>query len=250
MTPIARAALTGLLFLAAATPATAVTLGQVDDFEDGTTQGWVVAFGPGGGVHPVPPQAIGTGGPQGADDGYLLLSAIGGPAAGGRLTAGNLSQWTGDYLAAGVDRIGMWVNNFGPTDLLLRLLVEGPMGAPPSNIAFSADPVAVTAGTGWQQIAFSLDPADLIAGLGTVEGALSNTTTVRLFHGSADAFPGEPVAAQLGVDDISALAAVPEPATWALLIAGFGAVGAMLRRGDRSGPHRLTAMPRGRNDLG
>ena len=58
MTPIARAALTGLLFLAAATPATAVTLGQVDDFEDGTTQGWVVALGPGGGVHPVTPQAI------------------------------------------------------------------------------------------------------------------------------------------------------------------------------------------------
>ena len=33
-------------------------------------------------------------------------------------------------------------------------------------------------------------------------------------------------------DDISAtLAPVPEPATWAMMILGFGAAGAMLRRG-------------------
>jgi hypothetical protein len=246
MMHFARGALLGLLLLAFASPVAAVVIGQVDDFEDGTTQGWVVAFGPAGGVPPAPPQVVGTGGPQGAGDGYLLLSAVGGAGPGGRLTAGNLSQWTGDYLAAGVDRIDMWVNNLGSSDLFLRLLIEDPMAGPPTNVAFSADPVAVLAGTGWQNIVFSLNQADLIAGLGSTAGALTNATVLRLFHGAADGFPGEPVVAQLGVDDIRASAAIPEPATWALMIVGFGAVGATCRR--RRSPRATFSIGRGSPD--
>jgi hypothetical protein len=51
----------------------AVTVGQVDTFEDGTTQGWVA--GVLGAVHPVPP-ANALGGPAGANDNYLLLTSL------------------------------------------------------------------------------------------------------------------------------------------------------------------------------
>lgn len=234
MTPTFRGALAGVVALAGALacagPAAAVTVGQVDTFEDGTTQGWTVAFGPGGGVHPAPPANVAAGGPQGADDNYLLLTALGGPQPGGRLTAGNLTQWTGDYQAAGVGRIGMWVNNLGAGDLSLRLLFEDPAGGPPTNVAFSADPIVVAAGSGWRRIVFSLAEADLIAGVGTVGGALADTTVLRLYHAVADGFPGEAQAGLLGVDDIEAVAGIPEPTTWALMIAGFGAVGALARR--------------------
>jgi uncharacterized protein YraI len=42
------------------------------------------------------------------------------------------------------------------------------------------------------------------------------------------------------IDDITAAGAVPEPATWAMLIAGFGLVGAAMRR-QRLSPVRVNA---------
>lgn len=232
MPPSARYILPLLLSLAPLS-AGAVTLGQVDDFEDGTTQGWAVAFGSGGGAHPAPPQNVASGGPGGADDNYLLLTALGGGGAGSRLTAANGLQWGGDYLAAGVDGVEMWVSNLGSTDLFLRLLLEDPSAGPPENVAFSADPIVVVAGSGWQKITYSLAEADLVATVGTVGGALAGATFLRLFHGVYDGFPGESTLAHLGIDDIRAVAggaAVPEPSTWALMIAGFGLAGAGLRR--------------------
>lgn len=233
MKPSARFVLAALVSLAAASPATAVTLGQIDTFEGGSTEGWAVGFGPIGSPHPAPPQAIVTGGPQGAGDGYLLLTSFAGGGPGSRLTAGNLNQWAGDYLAAGVDRIEMWVNNFGSTDLHLRLLAEDPIPGPPANVAFSADAILVASGSGWRKVAFSLKDADLIAQAGTVSGALSNATVLRLFHGVADTFPGEVSAGQLGVDDIRAISAIPEPGTWTLMIAGLGGIGVLARRSRR-----------------
>jgi hypothetical protein len=73
--------------------ASPVTLGQIDTFEDGTTQNWLVGLL--GAPHPAPPVNVPTGGPAGVDDNYLLLSAIGGVGAGNRLTAINVSQWGG-----------------------------------------------------------------------------------------------------------------------------------------------------------
>ena len=81
--------------------AAAVTLGQIDDFEDGTTQGWVVGIGTGA-TSPVPPVAVATGGPDGADDGYLLLTSVGGFGAGSRLAVINATQWAGDYTTSGI----------------------------------------------------------------------------------------------------------------------------------------------------
>jgi hypothetical protein len=205
--------------------ASAVTLGQKDTFEDGTTGNWVVGLL--GASHPAPPVNVSTGGPTGVDDNYLLLSALGSSGAGNRLSVINLSQWTGDYLAAGVTAIVMDLNNLGPADLSLRLLFADPSGGPPTNLAFSTQAVVVPAGSGWTSVVFPIASGDLTAGSGTVAAALMNTTEMRLFHSPTAVFPGPAVIASLGVDNIQA---VPAPASLVLLGSALGGLGYSRRR--------------------
>ena len=116
----------------------ALSIGQQDNFEDGTTQGWVVALG--GAAHPRPPVNIPSGGPTGAGDNFLFLTALGGQGPGSRLTVINVSQWTGDFIAAGISGVRMDLINLGPTDLNLRLLFSDESAGPPQNLAFSTTP--------------------------------------------------------------------------------------------------------------
>ena len=221
---LASAALVAALF--APRSAAALAIDQIDTFEDGTTQGWVVALL--GSPHPAPPANVATGGPAGDGDAFLLLTAVGGVGAGNRLTVINPAQWAGDYTAAGITQIAMDVRNFGETELALRLLFEDPVVGVPSNQAFSTDAIAVPAGGGWTHIAFPVTPAALSAALGTVDAALSGATEIRIFHSTANDYPGESIAAQLGVDNIRA---APEPGGAALAafavaaLAGLGGSG-------------------------
>ena len=167
-------------------------LGQVDDFEDGTTQGWVInLLGMGSPPPATLPQNIATGGPAGVDDNFLQLTSIGGNVAGGRLTAANpFGQWAGDYLASGITVISMDVRNLGTSDLELRLLFEDPtFMTGPANIAVSTDSIFLAAGGGWQSVLFPIVPSALTAVLGNVNDVLSNTTVVRIFHSPTAAFP-------------------------------------------------------------
>lgn len=224
--------LLAVLSMASTTPGVAAPLiGQVDTFEDGTTQGWSVnLLGMGG--HPTPPSNQ-TGGQGGADDNYLLLQSLGGNGGGSKLSAANLDpRWAGDYMAAGVTAISMDVNNLGQSDLFLRFGFEDPIPGPPTNIAFT-DAVFVPAGAGWMNIQFLVGPAHLTALIGTVDQALSNTTVVRLYHSDVPNFPNpvQPIpslSALLGVDNITVVGAVPEPSMLALL--GVAAATALARR--------------------
>lgn len=205
-----------------------VVLGQVDTFEDGTTQGWGV--GPGG--SPVPPTNA-TGGPAGADDNFLLLLSLGGAGGpGSRLVTFNDAQWGGDYLTAGIGTIQMDLNNLGPNDLFIRLLFADPVGGPPSNIAIT-DALFLPTGSGWVHATFDVRPASLITLLGTATDALANATELRIFHNPDPDFPGPPIGipaieARLGVDNI---AAVPEPSAIVFLAAGgMGGIALLVRR--------------------
>ena len=213
----------GLVFaLAAAGALHAQLITNLDDFEDGSTQGWFV----GDPTHPFPPTNISAGGPDGSDDSYLRLTSLGQPGPGGRLAVLSGPQWAGNYLAENITQIRMDVNNSGPSDLSLRLLFEdfGGMG-PPLNLALSADAVFVPANSGWQSIAFDVTSGGLIPGIfGSVSGALTGTDTIRIFHNPAPEFGGPNIGPPmvnvvLGIDNISTFSAVPEPGTY---LAGLG----------------------------
>lgn len=202
---LAAASLAWLVSLAL--PAAAVTLGQQDDFEDGTTQGWSA-----GAVHPAPPANVPSGGPAGVDDSYLQLTSLGGTGAGNSLVVFNGLQWAGNYVAAGVTGIAMDVNNFGSNPLMLRLTFNAV-----SNLAGSAVAIPLPSASGWTSIFFPIAPGDLSALFGSPADVLAAVTELRLLH--LPAGTPAPIVASLGVDNIRA---VPEPSTFALV--GLGAL--------------------------
>lgn len=183
-----------LLSELAAAPALAITLGQIDDFQDGTTQGW------GGNSAPT---NVASGGPDGAGDRYLQVSS-----ANFHLGARNLLQWTGDYLAEGVTELVFDLKNFGTNKVELRVSVFGPGGT-----FTSTDETVLTGGSGWVSASFSLSEAELTRtqGTGTLDQTLAGVTTLLLRH---DPDPISPpgqanlVTATLGIDNVTAL---PEP---------------------------------------
>jgi hypothetical protein len=220
--------LTMLLALLEAPLAFGVVATEVDTFEDGTTGGWTV--GGSMGAHPAPPQNVATGGPAGAGDNFLLLTSTGFGGPGSKLSAFNLSQWTGNFIAAGIAAIEMDVLNLGISYLSLRLLFADPAGGPPTNVALSTAAVPLPSGGGWTHVVFPISVSDLTTELGTAAGALSNATEMRLFHNPSAAFNGPPVGppaitALLGIDNIAAVAGptgvVAEPSMLALLASGL-----------------------------
>ena len=216
----------------------------IDDFEDGTTEGWTVGDPD---AHPDAPENIASGGPAGAGDAYLQIDALGGNGPGSRLSVLNLSQWTGDF--TGVTAIGMDVNNFGPDDLTLRLLFVNfaDTPGPPTDVAWTVDPVFVPAGSGWNDVLFSLSLANLFAPIGTVAGALADVDELRLFHNPNPSFGGPgngapAVVATLGIDNIGAVTdttPIPEPSSMLLMLAGLGAGARKMIRAKR-GEQRQT----------
>jgi MYXO-CTERM domain-containing protein len=205
--------------IACAGPAAALSLGMVDTFEAGANAGW--AAGP---AIIVAPAVVPGGGPGGASDGYLAVVALGGSGANSRLAVIAGPQWSGDYLAAGVNRITMDVSNLGSTTLNLRLWLQGPLGAS----AVSSDAVALAAGADWTAVSFALDASALV---GQVAATLGNVQQLRLFHATSPAFPGAAVVGKLGLDNVTA---VPEPSALWMAVAGLAAIAASRWRRRRT----------------
>lgn len=204
------------LFLPAT--ASAVTFGQVDDFQDGTVENWDGAAGFF--------QTVG-GGQGGAGDLYLEVTGDGGVGAGSRIATYNQAQWSGNYLAAGVSAIEVDMANFGPTDLEMRAFLMFGSGGDWTTTA----PLLVPADGLWRPYVFGLTAADLthVGGAGSsLDDTLSNLPRLMLRHQSGDPGglgEGTPVLGTLGIDNITA---VPEPAS--LLVVAAGGLGVLRRR--------------------
>ncbi len=191
--------------------ANAVSVGTIDTFQDGTANGWSSGLNNGNG-----PVNVATGGPAGVADSFLSFTATGVHGPGGKLVAFGGAQWNGDYVAAGVTGISMQMNNFGATDLSMRLLFNGP------NV-YSANAVVLHAGSAWTSVLFSILPGALSAAT-----ALTNVTGLVLQHsplGGGQGSGGD-IAASLGVDNI---AAVPEPSQWLAMMFGVAMLAAFIR---------------------
>ena len=189
----------------------AVTIVQVDDFQDGTTMGWAA-----GAPHPYPPANVADAGPGGAGDGALRLIATGGGGAGSKLVSFNKAQWTGDYTDAGVTAISMALSNTGGTELDVRLAINGPGGKFSTTSAFT-----LPAGNGWGTYQFPIEAADWtsVSGGSNIGTPLAGATELRIVNNPSPSFIGVGASATLLVDNIDA---VPEPGTFGLLaVAGM-----------------------------
>ncbi len=182
----------------------AQTVGQVDDFEDGTVQGWVIGLA-GGATPPNPPTNESTGGPAGVDDNFLQYASTGTSVAGSKMIIQNFdSRWLGDFTTAGIVRIKMDVRVTG-ADLDLRITLLGN-----GHRISTANAVTVTAGTGWTSIIIPISASDMVSVQGgnatDVVNALASVTEMRILSSPTPSWQGETIAATLDVDNILAMA--------------------------------------------
>lgn len=176
----------------------AQTVGQVDDFEDGTVQGWII--GPFASP-PNPPTNEPTGGPAGAGDNFLTYSSLGGSGAGSRMVIMNQdARWSGDFTTAGIVRIKMDVR-VTVADLNLRVALTGAGGRISTTNA-----VTVAAGSGWTSIVIPIEASDMqtVPGGSSVSGTLADVTEIRILSSASPAFKGDAMVATLEIDNIEA----------------------------------------------
>jgi hypothetical protein len=201
--------------LAAASPARAIVIGMRSNFQDGTTQGWVGAS----------PVNIGTGGPGGAGDAYMRLTSTGGVGPGSRLATFNpSSDWTGDFLAAGVTSLEADMINLGTVPLEMRVVLFAGTG----NRYTSTVAQVVPADGVWHHVAFGLGASDLtnVLGVLTYHDIITSVDNLMFRHDSGTPSEGgTAIATSAGIDNILA---VPGPGAAAML--GLAAAGLGRRR--------------------
>ena len=177
----------------------AVTLGQLDDFEDGTVQGWTE-----GGSSPNPPTNVSTGGPAGAGDNYLADTSSGTAGAGGKMVMFNQTQWTGDYIAAGIAEIHMQVRVFSGASAHIRI---GFQSGASQRFVSTVSQTVVNDGA-WHDVVLPISESDLtlVGGTSTYNAVLSSVNHFRIISSQTTKWRGDQVALSIGVDNIKAVA--------------------------------------------
>lgn len=193
--------------LVCAEPARAVISGQLDTFEDGTSDSWMNGFGD---------LATGTGGPAGAADHFLRIDADGN-GAGGKLVGYNSNQWTGNFVLAGVNSIEMDLKAIsitaGASVLTVRIAFRSATGAlisaGASGYVSSAGAVIAVDGQ-WHHVVFRFSSLIPINSSGGVPPAPLNTflrgpAEFRIIHAASPSLVGDAIIASMGIDNIHAI---------------------------------------------
>ena len=185
----------------------AIVIGQKDDFQDSSTDHWTNGPAP-------DPVNISTGGPGGAGDRYLRISAKGGSGAGSKLISFNQTQWIGNYNAAGVTSVGMDLENLSTSALPMRIAFESNSGGAEwaTTTAFS-----LPADNAWHHAIFALSASQMkeVAGSTSFANSLASVRELRVLASQTPSWQGESISAAIGVDNI---AAVPEPAGMVVVV--------------------------------
>jgi hypothetical protein len=190
------------LLIAVWTPPTAtraITVGETDAFS-ANTEGWQQG-------KPANLRAT-SGGPAGANDAYLRIGSNGSNDEHGKVVVFNGAQWAGNYLSAGVNAISMNANNFGASNLTLRLAFGNDTDPDEGGSWFSSvNGINLPSGSGWTNIAFPIGPNDLtrVQGSASYTSLMGNVDTLRLLHSTTPNSRGQQITATLGVDNIMAV---------------------------------------------
>ena len=193
----------------------------IDDFEDNSTEGWVV-----GQQSPFQPRVV-AGGLAGPNDHYLRMHAGGDPnLPGGRIVVLNRNPlWTQDLNERRVKAIEfdfLALNSFTPFQLRFAFYTLGPNGFASTN------PVTIVSDGRWHHVVLPFSEAAM-TNLGTMAWAdvLKHFEEVRILSSPTPTLRGEANFADWGFDNIKVVAA-PEPSAGAMMLAGLGC--ALLRR--------------------
>jgi hypothetical protein len=197
----------GVVLFALSRAGASPTLGQVDTFGDGTTDGWQTG-------RAGQPQNIASGGPAGAGDAFLEMISTGTGGPGSKPVILNRAQWAGNYLATGITEVDMDLKNLGTTPLSMRWVVQPQIGA--SSGYSSTSGFALPADGAWHHAAFLIDSTHLtpVDGPPPLSTVLANVQEARIVSSVSPDTGGDTIAATIGVDNVRA---VPEPAAVALI---------------------------------
>ncbi len=198
-------------FLVWSAPVRAINNDQVDTFEDGTNRYWVNGLGD---------LTVATGGPGGPGDHYLEIDAMGFSSLGSKMVGFNTNQWTGNFIAAGVNAVEMDLKAIsidpisGISALTMRIAFRsatGPLITKGVSGYVSTNSVSLPVDGQWHHAVFnfsSLVPINSTndgsppAPLGTF---LTAPPEFRIFHlVNPNAVIGDIVKAKVGIDNIHA----------------------------------------------
>jgi hypothetical protein len=177
-----------------------ISAGQINDFQDGTTQGWS-----NGVASPNPPINIPDGGPNGAGDRFLREVSSGGSGSGSRLVVFNdENEWQGNYSAQNIVAITFHAKNSGSTDLSLRIAMEG--GDDTSEMVTTQFVSLAATQTDWILISIPILASDftVINGNNTAAEVLADMSDIRIISNPNAQYEGEVIDGSLDLDNITA----------------------------------------------
>ncbi|MEM7479053.1 MAG: PEP-CTERM sorting domain-containing protein [Planctomycetota bacterium] len=149
----------------------------------------------------------------------------------------NESDWTGNYLGAGVGSVQFWVDNRSGigSDIPLRIALNGPGGWFASDAKITSDTVS---GNEWGVLSFDLNPTEftwIAGGTNDFNATLSDVNILEVLAaqntptlGGGGVLRGDLIASDLRFDSFSVGASVPEPTSVSL--ACLSALGIAFRR--------------------
>ena len=174
-----------------------ITAGVPDDFDTpADVHNWVH----GGGPSPNPPtlQTVG-----GVDNNYIKNTSTGVGGPGGRFVMLNTTQWTGNYIAAGIKSVSMQVRNNSAVSLNLRVAFE-------DNLSFtfwsSTSSVFIPSSSGWVTVVFPITELYMTqtGGVGTYNDVFTACTRMRILSSAAVNHQGDQFVGDADFDNITA----------------------------------------------
>lgn len=155
-----------------------------------------------GGTFPTNP---GSGGVNGAGDGFLLISK---PTLGNLGAYSEQAPYVGNWMAAGITQVSMWLNDVNADEAIEVHFSIGDPNSFPQNF-WQYNPGFIPPSQRWAQFIVTLDSTQFthIIGTGSFAGALQNVTKIHVRHDKSP-FSQSPdeIIGDFGLDDLFLIA--------------------------------------------